>query len=40
MILEAFAGGVDLGKGGDRFALDSFAKEETWLLNLTLLSSN
>lgn len=38
--MEAFAGGVDLGKGGDRYALDGFTKEEIWLLYLTLLPSN
>lgn len=38
--MEAFAGRVDLGKGGDKDALDGFTKGETWLLNLTFLPSN
>ena len=38
--IEAFAGDVDLGKGGDRYILDGLTKGEIWLLNLTLLPSN
>lgn len=40
MGIDAFAGHVDLGKGGDRYILDGLTKGEIWLLNLTLLPSN
>lgn len=38
MSMKAFAGPVDLSKGGD--TRDGLTKGEIWLLDLTLLPSN